>query len=74
MDPESTSYVTLFGAVGALAIAVAFLAGVRERRERHRRDLDRISTVPWRLVSVLFSMLAIILTATAVRAWFASGS
>jgi hypothetical protein len=74
MDLEAPSYVTLFGAVGTLAFAVAFLAGVRERRERSRPDLDRISAVPWRLISVLFSMLAIMFVATAVRAWFtASG-
>lgn len=72
MDFETLSYPGLFAASGATMLAGALLAGLSERRERRRRDLDRISTMPWGLVSVLLSMLAIILLATAARAWFTS--
>ena len=71
MDFDSLSYTTEFAASGGIALVVGLLAGLRERRERRRRDLDRISTVPWGLLSALFSLLAIILIATAAKTWFA---
>lgn len=74
MDFDTLSYTTEFAATGVLALVIGLLAGLRERRERRRRDLDRISTVPWGLLSVLFSLLAIILIATAAKTWFMPGS
>ncbi|WP_421846244.1 hypothetical protein [Novosphingobium sp.] len=73
MDLDSLSYTTEFAATGLLALAVGMVAGLRERRERRRPNLDRISTVPWGLISALFSLLAIILIATAAKAWFVPG-
>jgi hypothetical protein len=46
---------------------------MRERSDRRRRNLDRVSIVSWGLLSVLFSMLAIILFATAAKFYFAAG-
>ena len=74
MDFDSISPALPFAAAGAAAMAVALFAGVHERRERRRRDLDRISAVPWALISVLASMLAIILLATAAKSYFAAGA
>ncbi len=70
MDFDSLSYTMAFGATGIVALVIGLLAGLHERRERSRRNLDRVSTVPWGLLSVLFSLLAIILIATAAKTWF----
>ncbi len=74
MDFDSLSYTAQFAGAGVIALSVGLLAGLRERRERRRRNLDRISAVPWGFISALFSMLAIILLATAVKTWFVPGS
>ena len=74
MDFDSITPAMQFAAAGAAAMVVALFAGVHERRERRRRDLDRISAVPWALISVLASMLAIILLATAAKSYFAAGA
>ncbi len=71
MDFDSLSLMTEFAGVGAVALACGLLAGLRERGERRRRDLDRISAVPWRSISALCSMLAIICLATAAKLYFA---
>jgi hypothetical protein len=71
MDFDSFSYPMAFGTTGLVALVIGLLAGFGERRERRRRNLDRISTVPWGLLSVLFLLLAIILIATAAKTWFA---
>ena len=73
MDFDSLSYTAEFAATGAAALVIGLLAGLRERHERRRRDLDRISPVPWGMISALFSLLAIILIATAARTWFLPG-
>jgi hypothetical protein len=73
MDFDSLSYTAEFAAMGCGALVIGLLTGLRERRERRRVDLDRISPVPWGLVSALFSLLAIILIATSARAWFLPG-
>ncbi len=70
MDFDSLSYAVQFGAAGAVALAFGLLSGLREHRERRRRNLDQISIVPWGLISVLFSILSVILIATAAKAWF----
>jgi multisubunit Na+/H+ antiporter MnhB subunit len=71
MDFDTLSYTAEFAATGLVALVIGVLAGLRDRRERRRRDLDRISTVPWGLLSALFSLFAIILLATAAKTWFA---
>ena len=73
MDFEGLSYPGRFAVIGAMVLIAAILAGLGERRERRRRDLDRISTMPWGLISVLLSLLGIILLSTAARAWFTPG-
>lgn len=74
MDFDSIGYFAAFAGSGGLAGLVALLAALGERRQRRRRDLDRISVIPWGLISALFSMLAIMLIATAAKFWFAPGS
>jgi hypothetical protein len=71
MDTESVSYFAAFVGAGILALAAAMLASLRDRSDRRRRDLDRVSLVSWGLLSVLFSMLAIMLFATAAKFYFA---
>ena len=70
MDFDSLSYTTVFAACGGGALLLGLLAGLGERCERHRHNLDRVSTVPWGFLSALFMMMAIILFATAAKAWF----
>ncbi|OYU35816.1 hypothetical protein [Novosphingobium sp. PASSN1] len=74
MDLDSLSYFAAFAGSGGFAALIALLAALRDRSQRRRRDLDRISVVPWGLISALFSMLAIMLIATAAKIWFAPGS
>lgn len=71
MDFDSLSYMTGFASVGAVALMCGLVAGQRERGERRRRDLDRISAIPWQLISAICSMLAIICLATAAKLYFA---
>ncbi len=73
MDINSVSYLTGFASAGGLALAAALFAIWRERLDRRRHNLDRVSLVSWHLLSVLFSMMAIILLATAAKFYFAPG-
>lgn len=59
-----------FAAAGGIALVASLLAALRERQHRRRANLDSVSLLSWSLLSVLFSMLAIILLATAARAYF----
>ena len=70
MEVDSVSYFAAFAASGALAIAAALIATLRDRSQHRRRNLDRVSLIPWGLLSVLFLMLAIMLFATAAKFWF----
>jgi len=70
MDIDSISYFGAFAASGALAALIALFAALRDRSQRRRRDLDRISPISWGLFSALFSMLAIMLLATAAKIYF----
>jgi ABC-type xylose transport system permease subunit len=71
MDTDSVSYLAAFVGAGVLALLAALFATLRERSDRRRHNLDRVSLVSWGLMSVLFSMLAIILFATAAKFYFA---
>lgn len=73
MDIDSVSYFAAFASAGGLALAVALIAIWREHSDRRRTNLDRVSLVSWHLLSVLFSMMAIILLATAGKFYFAAG-
>jgi hypothetical protein len=70
MDTDSVSVFAAFLGAGLLALAAALLSALRDRSDRRRHDLDRISLVSWGLLSVLFTMLAIILLATAAKLYF----
>jgi multisubunit Na+/H+ antiporter MnhB subunit len=72
MEFNSVSYFAAFAGTGATAVVAALFAMLRERAQRRRRDLDRVSLVPWGLLSVLFLLLAIILLATAAKIAFTS--
>jgi len=74
MDFDSISNFMAFAGGGALAMVAALLASLRERSDRLRRNLDRVSLISWGLMSVLFMMLAIMLFATAAKFYFARGS
>ena len=70
MDFDSISTFGSFAGAGGIALAASLFAALRERRDRRRTNLDEISLVSWRLLSALFSMLAIILLATAAKVYF----
>jgi hypothetical protein len=72
MDFDSVSTFGGFAAAGGTALVASLLAALREHRHRRRTNLDRVSLVSWSLLSALFSMLAIILLATAARIYFTS--
>jgi len=74
MDFDSISYFAAFAGTGTIVLVAALVAMLRERAQRQRRDLDRVSLVPWGLLSVLFLLLAIILLATAAKVYFAAES
>lgn len=71
MDPDLSTTIGGFASAGGIALVVAAFAALREHRHRQRADLDRVSLVSWNLLSALFSILAIILLATAARLHFA---
>jgi ABC-type xylose transport system permease subunit len=71
MDPDTLTTFGGFAATGIAALVAAILTGWRERRHQRRTNLDQVSIVPWNLLSAVFSMLAIILLATAVKLHFA---
>ena len=74
MDTDSVSYLAAFLGAGVLALAAALFATLRDRSDRKRHNLDQVSLVSWGLMSVLFSMLAIMLFATAAKFYFVPGS
>ncbi len=70
MDLDSlTAFDQFFGA-GVIVLALAVVATLADRMHSRRRDLDRISPVPWGFFSVILSMLAVILLSTAAKTWF----
>jgi ABC-type xylose transport system permease subunit len=70
MDPDTLTTFDGFAAAGTIALVAAAVSAWRERRHRQRADLDQVSLVPWNLLSAVFSMLAIILLATAAKLQF----
>ncbi len=74
MDADSVSYFAAFAGAGGIAMAAALFAALRDRSQRRRRNLDRVSLVSWGLMSVLFTMLAVMLFATAAKFYFMRGA
>jgi len=56
----------LWTSVG-VALLVAVIAGFGERQRKRRRDMDRISLMPWPLVQVLAILAALILASLALH-------
>jgi hypothetical protein len=54
--------------IAVLCALLSAFAALRDYRQRHRRDLDRISPVPWGFLSVLSLFVAIASFATALHA------
>jgi hypothetical protein len=50
-----------------LALLVAVIAGLGERKRKRRRDMDRIGLLPWPLIQVLALLAALILTSLALH-------
>jgi hypothetical protein len=70
MDPDALNTFSGFAAAGSLALVAAVLTALRERRHQRRADLDQVSLVPWQFLSAVFSLLAVILLATAAKLYF----
>jgi hypothetical protein len=70
MDFDDVSPFAAFLGAGLVVLALAIAATLADRMHSRRRDLDRISPVPWGFLSVILSMLAVILLSTAAKAWF----
>ncbi|WP_295527911.1 hypothetical protein [Novosphingobium sp. Chol11] len=73
MDFDDLSTFARFLSAGSAVMVLAVAAAIADRMQSRRRDLDRISTVPWGFLSVIFSMMAVILLSTAAKAWFRPG-
>ena len=52
--------------VGAM-VALAGVSGVAEWRRGKRRDLDKVGWVPWTLIQVMATLLAIVGAAFALK-------
>lgn len=70
MDFDALTTFDEFAADGGIALVGAVLSTWRERRHGQRTGLDRASLVSRGLLSAMFSMLAIILLATAAKLHF----
>jgi hypothetical protein len=55
---------TMIGIGAAVMIAIAALA---DRRRQRRADLDRVGFMPWPLISLLATMVALFAFAIALR-------
>lgn len=60
-------------AAGSLAALLSMLAALADRKQRRRRNLDRIGIIAWGQVSIAALFLAIIAFAIAIRAYTAGG-
>lgn len=50
------------------ALAIVALGGFADRRNRRRRNIDRVAMLPWPLIQVMALLAAIVLAALAVNA------
>ncbi len=60
---------TLFGITGGALILISFAAGLAERRQRKRREVDALGCMPWTTLSVLTFMTGAVLLAMGVTGW-----
>ncbi len=60
------------GLVGALAVVLAAIAWMADRRRIRRSNLDRVGWVPWTGIFFLALLAAVILLGFSARAWLAS--
>ncbi|MEO6717944.1 MAG: hypothetical protein ABIM50_11950 [Novosphingobium sp.] len=56
---------------GAVAVAIAVVAGLGDRRRMRRSDPDAVGFMPWRDVAFWSSMIAAVLLGLAAKAWVA---
>jgi hypothetical protein len=70
MDIDGLSAFAGFLSAGLAVLVLAVATTIADRMQRGRRNLDRISPVPWGFISVILSMLAVILLSTAAKIWF----
>lgn len=62
-----TTFDVLLAIAGPAAL-ISVIAAWQDHRQRRRRNLDRISAVPWSLISVLTAIVAVACFATALHA------
>lgn len=53
--------------VAAIALALAILAALADRRRQRRRNLDRVGWVPWPVIQILTMIAAAVAAAFALR-------
>ena len=70
MDLDGLSTFAGFLGAGLAVLVLAVATTIADKMQRSRRNLDRISPVPWGFLSVILSMLAIILLSTAAKILF----
>ncbi len=51
----------------AVAIALAGVSIIADRRRNHRADLDRVGFMPWPLILILSILIAAIFAAVALK-------
>jgi hypothetical protein len=68
IDLDSLSTAQLLFAIAAPALLLSIIAGWQDHRQHRRRDLDRISPVPWRPISIFAAFVAVACFATAIHA------
>jgi len=73
MDFDDLSTFARFLSAGLVVLVLAVATTLADQLQRRRRNLDRISPVPWGFLSVIFSMLAVILLSTAAKTRFRPG-
>lgn len=66
-DPDSWEPTRTLFALGLGAALLAIVTLVAERRQARRTDLDRVSLIPWRPVSLMAMVVAIVAFSVALR-------
>ena len=56
---------------GTIAVLVAVLAWIGDRRRFRRKDIDRVGFMPWTPIFFCALLLAVVLLGLAARAWLA---
>jgi hypothetical protein len=53
--------------VGAAAVSLIAVSHIADRRRMNRRDLDRVGFMPWPLISVMATIVALFAFALAIK-------